>query len=90
MGSRVEQADTHDVSIYEIVTHPEFARGLAEVAPGFRSMPTMMTGTTSAGGASGSSRPLHAVAYQRSLESESAQARGSAILAKAIDMKKRR
>ena len=35
MGSRVEQADTHDVSIYEIVTHPEFARGLAEVRAGF-------------------------------------------------------
>ena len=34
MGSRVEQADTHAVSIYEIVTHPEFARGLEEVRAG--------------------------------------------------------
>ena len=32
--SRVEQADSHAVSIYEIVTHPEFARGLAEVRAG--------------------------------------------------------
>jgi hypothetical protein len=32
--SRVEQADTHDVSIYEIVSSSDFARGLDEVRAG--------------------------------------------------------
>ena len=32
--SRVEQADTHAVSTYEIVSSSDFARGLAEVRAG--------------------------------------------------------
>jgi hypothetical protein len=35
MGSRVvEQIDTHEVTVFEIVSHPEFARGLDEARAG--------------------------------------------------------
>ena len=88
--SRVEQADTHDVSTYEIVTHPEFARGLDEVRAGLPFNPDNNDWDYERGRCFGFIAPLDMpLRIGGRLEPESAQARGSGVLAKAVDMKKR-
>ena len=83
-----KQADTIDT--IEIVTNPEFARGLAEVRAGLPFNPDEDFVGLRARQVLRVHRPArHAVVHRRPAEPASTQARRRGVLAKAVDMKKR-